>query len=256
MSKKDNDQQKGDDQQKPKGDKVEAGIAPVAGNVDGNTTGGTVRNDANAEDANNDKTVGDENDAVDNDVPAGNSEEPMNPFDPGALRLEGTDELVVRQELTIVPCKKPNAHAFVRVHPDADYCVETALFEDKLEREMYLVDRSLWGILGKDIKPTALFTAVDRQGNVSLWPVKLPGQARTNAWNESAMAAAQIAKTKWVRVSSNMDSGMYDTHVAQGEIPEPIWPDKTLSELLQLCFQSRLIDSVGHPILQRLRGEL
>ncbi len=53
-----------------------------------------------------------------------------------------------------------------------------------------------------------------------------------------------------------MDAGMYDVNVAQGVIPEPNWPDKSLSELLQLCFQTRLIDSIDHPILKRLRGQL
>jgi len=34
-----------------------------------------------------------------------------------------------------------------------------------------------------------------------------------------------------------------------------VWPTESLKELLKIGFRDRLIDTVDHPVLKRLRGE-
>ena len=135
------------------------GSEPDKGKDEPNSNGesnNVDRDNAPTPEANTSSPVSDEfrGDVKDENSPKffGGSTNSLNPFDPGSLRLNGADDFTVKKELTIVPCRKPNSHAFVRVHPDGEFCVETAVFEDKLEREMYLVDRSLWADLAKDIK--------------------------------------------------------------------------------------------------------
>ena len=90
-----------------------------------------------------------------------------------------------------------------------------------------------------------------------MWPLKLPKcDGRSIPWHESAIAAANLAEKRWVRVSANMAHGMYDVAQATGDLAEPEWPDVTFKEILKLCFQGRLIDSHSHPILRQLRGEV
>ena len=134
--------------------------------------------------------------------------------------------------------------------------METGIFEDKVNREVYLVRRDLWSELAGEVVPACLFLAVNRQGDVFLWPTKLPGEAgRTNAWNDSAPAAARLAETvKWVRIAANMGAGMYDTLEAAGELSEPTWPELSFPQILRLCFQGRFIESVEHPVIRALRG--
>ncbi len=62
--------------------------------------------------------------------------------------------------------------------------------------------------------------------------------------------------TKWVRVQANMADGKYDVFEATGTIPDPEWPDMSFRDMLQLCFDDRFIDSLDHPILKQLRGEV
>ncbi len=89
-----------------------------------------------------------------------------------------------------------------------------------------------------------------------LWPVKLPGpDGRPNDWNASALAAAQLAETRWVRMAANMGAGLYDTFVASGELADPEWPELSFHEILRLSFKDRFIDSADHPVLRSLRGE-
>ena len=68
------------------------------------------------------------------------------PFDPANLRL-GQDfpsEVGVKKVLTTVQCRKPGRHEFVRIRPGEEWCLDTMLFEDRINRDIYLVDRKLW----------------------------------------------------------------------------------------------------------------
>ena len=62
-----------------------------------------------------------------------------------------------------------------RFRPGEDWRLETGVFEDKVNREVYLVQRDLWAELAGEVYPVCLFLAVNRQGDVFLWHVKLPG---------------------------------------------------------------------------------
>lgn len=189
---------------------------------------------------------------------AGNTA-PPDPFDPASLRL-GQDfgaTVGVKKVLTVVPCRKPNRHEFVRVHESEDRRLETGAFEDKVNRETYLVERSLWPDLAGEIFPICLFSAINRQGDFFLWPAKLPGtDGKSNSWNDSALAAARLAEQKWVRVAANMAGGMYDVYEAAAELADPTWPDLSFQDILRLCFKGRFISSVDHPALRALRGEV
>ena len=186
-----------------------------------------------------------------------NPPEAPDPFDPESLRLgqDFASTIGVKKVLTTVPCRKPNRHEFVRVRPGVDWRLETGVFEDKVNREVYLVRRDLWPELAGEVYPVCLFLAVNRQGDVFLWPAKLPGtDGRSNAWNDSALAAARLAETKWTRLAANMGAGMYDTFEAAGELSEPEWPELSFREILELCFKGRFIQDVDHPCIKALRG--
>jgi hypothetical protein len=73
---------------------------------------------------------------------------------------------------------KPNPQSFVRVHPDEAFRLQTAVLEAKLERETYLVDSAPWDDLAHELVPKMLFTAMDRQQNLFLWPVRLPRETQ------------------------------------------------------------------------------
>jgi hypothetical protein len=43
---------------------------------------------------------------------------------------------------------------------------------------------------------------------------------------------------------------------AVAAFPEPQWPDMSLQKVLAMAFKDRFIDSLDHPVLKRLRGEI
>lgn len=184
---------------------------------------------------------------------------PTDPFDLGNLRLsqDFAATLGVRKALLTVPVRKPNRQEFIRVHPDEDWRLETVILELKEERESYLVDRNLWGELPGELIPKVLFTVINRQGVLTLWPIRLPGEdGRHDAWNRSALEAAGMAQEQWIRIAANMSLGAYEVYPATGTIREPEWPDAAFREILRLAFKDRFIDSLDHPVVRRLRGEI
>jgi hypothetical protein len=182
-----------------------------------------------------------------------------NPFDPAALRLDQNfaASVGVRKVLTTIPTRKPNRQEFVRVRPGDEWRLATFALEDKINRDTFLVDRSLWGELTGEIYPVVLLLAINRQSDVFLWPAKLPGvDGRSNSWNDSALAAATLAETMWIRLVANMSAGIYDVYEAAAEnLAEPTWPELDFSEILKLAFGKRFINSPDHVVLQSLRGE-
>src|SRR5215471_14770606 len=143
-----------------------------------------------------------------------NFELPTNPdpFDPASLRLDPSyaETIGVRKLLTTVPVRKPNRQDFVRVHPDPLYRLTAAIIELKEDREIYLVAPHLVEALQDEFTPAILFTAVNRQGVVFLWPTKLPGpDGKENEWHRSAREAAEKAVNAWVRIMANMSLGAY-----------------------------------------------
>jgi hypothetical protein len=184
----------------------------------------------------------------------------LNPFDPAALRLDQTftDGTAVKKLLTTVPVRKPNRQDFVRVHPDESYRLSpAAIIELRDERENYLVAPAIAADLVAELAAATIYTAINRQGVVHLWPVRLPSpDGKHNAWHRAAADAAEMAMKRWVRITANMSLGAYDVFEAAAKIPDPVWPEATFQELLTIAFRDRFVDRPDHPVILKLRGAL
>jgi hypothetical protein len=187
-----------------------------------------------------------------------NADTVLNPFDPAALRLDQSyaDTVGVKKLLTTVPVRKPNRQDFVRVHSDPRYhLTPIATIEVKEDREVYLVTPDMAQALLGEFSTVTLFTTINRQGTLHLWPVKLPTpEGRQNEWHRSAAEAAERAMKKWVRVTASMSLGAYEIFEASGDLPEPVWPDIPFEEILKIAFRDHYVDRDNHPLVQRLLG--
>ena len=157
------------------------------------------------------------------------------PFDPAALRLDQAfaETVGVRKLLTTVPVRKPNRQDFVRVHPDPAYrLTPAATIELRDDRETYLVTPGMASQLPGEFAASTLFTAINRQDVLHLWPVKLPGtDGKHNEWHRSAAEAAELAMRRWVRVTANTALGAYEIFEATGDLPEPVWPELSFPDI-------------------------
>ena len=81
-----------------------------------------------------------------------------------------------------------------------------------------MVTPEIASLIVQDIKLVILRLTIDRQGNLSLWPVPpLPAEGEDNTWNHSQRLAASLAEQKWIRLTSNRATGSYEPIKAQGD---------------------------------------
>jgi hypothetical protein len=176
-----------------------------------------------------------------------------------ALRLPANygSTLGVEKLLSIVPVGKPNKGTFFRVRPDEEMTFSCYILDSKDTRETYVVVPNVAQVIGELVRPMMLYAAIDRQNNVSLIPVQLPGENGVrNPWHESLLQAVIRAKTKWIRISANMKLGGYDIYEATAELPEPEWPSRSMDELIEIAFRGKIINSFDHPVVQSLLGKI
>lgn len=163
----------------------------------------------------------------------------------------------VKKVIVSVPVKKPGNQTYVKVRSGEEWRFAAAILQLQDDGENYLVLPSLYPELAQEARPKLIYTGITRDGNVFLWPVNLPGpDGRTDTWSQSAHAAAGLAVNSWVRLVANRAVGAYDVMEASNLAEEPAWPSLSLQEIINLAFKGRIIDSLDHPVLKRLRGEL
>ncbi len=143
------------------------------------------------------------------------------------------------------------------MHPDPAFRAPFAFIVLEEDRERYLVTPEIAAAIPTEIVTEILYTAINRQGVVFLWPVRLPASdGRVNEWHRSLQEAAELAMKCWVRVTANMSLGAYEITEAPGNIPDPAWQKEyTFPDLLRIAHRDRIIDSFNHPVLKMLRGE-
>jgi hypothetical protein len=132
----------------------------------------------------------------------------------------------------------------------------TALIDFRDERDaVYLIAPNVARDMPGEFTMSMLYTTITRQGVVVLWPVRLPlPDGRHNEWHRSAAEAAELAMKRWIRVKANQALGAYEMFEAAGTIPEPEWPEQSFADLLRIAFADRLVNSLDHPVIRRLRG--
>jgi hypothetical protein len=166
----------------------------------------------------------------------------------------GTEEVLVN-----VDVRKPANNEFVRVTTDPKMSLATSIYIDR-DREVWFVPPKFRPLFPVGLKWMLLTTAVNQRAIPFLWPLALGdgGQIgqRKNKWHETAREAAEMAKKEWVKVASDMPAGCYRIFKAKGKLPEPVFPSKTLSELLRLAFRGRVIDREDHPAVQQADGTI
>ena len=163
----------------------------------------------------------------------------------------------VKKQITTVPVRKPSRQDFIRVHPDESYHLQTAILEIKEDRENYIVNPNLWAELPDEVTPKMLYTGINRQGVLFLWPVRMQDQhGRLDEWNRSAHKAAHLAMSGWIRLASNRSLGAYEIFTPTGNLPDAEWPEISFQEMLKIAFQDKIIEALDHPVLKRLRGEI
>ena len=181
------------------------------------------------------------------------------PFDNlEALRVsQSFADIGVKKVLAHVPVRRPGNQDFFRVRAEPEFRLETCILTTDPDRETYVVVPEIAPALPNLAKAVRLYVYITRLNVLGVWPCKLPNpDGRWNSWPHSALMAAQAATTTWVRIVANMSLSAYDIFEATGNFGEPEWPELSFNGILKIAFRDKIIQSLEHPIVRQLRGEI
>lgn len=153
-----------------------------------------------------------------------------------------------------LPVRNPGKMEFVRVMPDPAYHACVCILADTRSDTIYVVDPELRADLEGDVGTAEITVATNQDGEFFVWLAKLPPY-ENEPFGVTRMAALNQAKTTWTRLRVRADRKGYDAIPAAKSFPEPEWPAASFDELFQASFADRIIDSLDHPVVKRLRGE-
>lgn len=192
---------------------------------------------------------------ADNRTDDAKNDDPFADIEQYRLSQNFAAEIGVERVVTAIPVRKPHRQSFIRTHPLPEMQIDTYVIYLDDDKETYLVAPKMQSPLAAEIIAKKLITTITRDGGLSLWPIRLPDEnGLLDEWNRSALQAAEMAQRKWIRICSNMQVGAYEVFQAGAELPDPEWPELSLSQLLRIAFEGRIIDSKDHPVVRRLRG--
>ncbi len=169
------------------------------------------------------------------------------------IKQNYVEQFPVKKRITAVPIKTPSNQDWIQVKQEEGWSCQVWVLTIKETRDRYVVDPQLCQELAGEIQPMVLCTYINRQGNLFLWPIRLPsGDGRRDNWAISAMEAAKTPG--WFRIKANMSLGGYDVYQAIADIPDPDWPDISFGEIVRIAFKDNLIEDADHPVIKNLMG--
>ena len=176
------------------------------------------------------------------------------------------DRVKTHRPLATVGIRKPKPHEWFQAH--ASYRYEGTLFlakEEGLSEEWYFpvnedVLTALENLSVTGLKNVCVFWWVNRKGNTFTWPVTLAdSDGRQNDWHASMYEMMTVhARGQWCRIEAA--DGGYNPEIAENAgLPAPDWPAvQHFGEVLRVAFKKggRVVDSLDHPLIQRLSGRI
>jgi len=165
------------------------------------------------------------------------------------------EQSLVEAVLSRVPVRKPSKEWFFRIHPE--YSLDSLVLELKEDGETLLLAPAIRGALleEKCASIRTLRLGVNRQGTPFIWPVRQPTEGRRDSWATSSLDAIQLAETCWTRMQADTSLGAY--RLTKAKVDDvPRWPKEPFNELLRVAFNGAVVDSLDHPALKKLRGEV
>jgi hypothetical protein len=186
--------------------------------------------------------------------------DPTNIFD-DLVSLRKQSKLTVQRKsaLVNVPIDKPANNVYFRVHPDPEMQLDdsTVLRDNSgTKRSFYYVVPAMRyhpKLVRRLRRVTIALLYIWPGGMYQLWPVPIVGDSTLASW-KSARAAFELAQTSWTQIVWNEERTDYDVEIAEAIEKEPVWPDKSMGELLKLAFADKVIDNEDHPYVRQLRG--
>jgi len=155
-----------------------------------------------------------------------------------------------------IEVKRPGKFTFFRTFGPKENWIKAKVVDDGPGDNELLVSNAIQHLVEDYSRPVLLIPCIDRQGRVFIWPLKMAKEGSfPMRWHTSTREAAIHALTNWTQISADKKIKAYSIKTAEGDLSEPVWPDRMdIETLIQDAFADKYIDSLDHPVIQQLRG--
>ena len=185
---------------------------------------------------------------------------PIDPFDPMNLGISTDYAAAINAKASTKPfeLRAPNEQEFFRTSPQKNHHLVVGSIADKQDMgKVYIVS----GVLLEEVKlkfpkvvrAVELVLTQILAGASLVWPVPL-AEDRGGKWNSTQRAACEQGKTRW----TNKTSGRGEYEILTVNNPKDVDWDSfpPFRDILRQAASERLIDSMEHALLKKLRGEI
>ncbi len=150
--------------------------------------------------------------------------------------------------------RKPSPQWWVAFSKNLKHRQVFPLLEMKDDREYFVVAPQLRDALVEEWHPILLVLFQTRQGAFFLCPIRMPDQnGKLDTWNTSGHNILHTYAEQWIRRQSDMQAGGYRVVIPISPYEPPMWPENT-DKLFEDALKGRVIDSLDHPTIKKLRG--
>jgi hypothetical protein len=170
------------------------------------------------------------------------------------VRDRKIDELTewIRTQKVKLPVRQPKNREIIRTDPQNDQRADALpVIRDGATGLVYRVSHELvietGGKYLHRYGSMSLPLAVSRDGSLFIWPA-LRGSEGTQVMR----IAIEEAAIHWMRILESGSSHAGMQNVRQSTFPEPIWPRLNWSEIADMFFDTRVIESLDHPVHKEL----
>jgi hypothetical protein len=159
-----------------------------------------------------------------------------------------------KKEATFVPIRKSGKQNWIAFSDRALDRMQVSILEVSEDRENYIVAPNLREELQGEWVAKVLVLCQTKQKTFFLWPIKLPdAEGKLDTWNQSGLEILGKYPNQWLRLCPNRESSSYEVLTPISEFEAPSWPDDP-RKVFETAFKGRILDSVEHPVIKRLRG--
>jgi hypothetical protein len=183
----------------------------------------------------------------------------VDPFDPMNLGIPTDYAAAINAKASSKPfeLRKPNDQEFFCTSPRKNHRLVVGSITDKQDMgKLYIVPSVLLEEVRtkfpKAVRGVELVLAQTLAGAWLVWPVPL-AEDRGGKWNSTQRAGSEQGKTRWTNMTSGR--GQYDVITVNN--PKAVDWDSVppFRDVLEQACSERLVDSLEHALLRKLRGE-
>jgi hypothetical protein len=161
------------------------------------------------------------------------------------------DQIEAEDLLLNVAVRRPKKLEWIRVHPD-HRMGPVALLEDD-EEKLYALKKHVHSAVHEEAKVVTLRQCITSTKVSFIWHVPCVQRDGSDwpAW-QGQRAAVEIAEGSWIRLIWQNEGKSYKVRQGKADFGEPAWPSQSFDALVDIAFKGRIVDSLDHPVVQRL----